>query len=302
LPQFHRTKTNTNKHKKYPFFLLVEFDGDDIMNEKLLAAVLFICLAYASCLAVTPAQALSQAAILPNYNGYLDLTTIPITYHVVGEINNTGNISLRLLQVTATFYGPSNSLVGSNSSYAFLEALLPAMKTPFEVVWVGETANQIHNYTLTLEYNEYTGQEKPPALQVLANSTYIDQAGFLKLNGTIKNMGTSNATYVKAVATFYQTDGKVEGATYDYTLPSTIMPNSDAFFELELKRNGVTISSCIVTAESEEYTIVQEFPSPILMLLTVLTLTIVFALKHKRAQRDRRKSQSISQPFIGESG
>jgi hypothetical protein len=264
------------------------------MNKAYLATAFFIFLASILSLAATPAKALSQAAILPNYNGYLDLTTIPITYHVVGEINNTGTVSLKWLRVTANFYGQSNSLMGSNSSYAFLELLLPARKTPFEVVWVGESANQIYNYSLASEYSEYTGQEKPLALQVLANSTYVDQAGFLKLNGTIKNVGMSNATYVKAVATFYQADGMVAGTAYDYTMPSTIMPNSTALFELELRRKGVTFSSYGMTAESEEYTIVQEFLSPILMLLTLLTLTTIFVhFKHNPNTRGTEENLKV---------
>jgi hypothetical protein len=264
------------------------------MNKTYLATAFFILLASALCLAATPARALGHAAILPNYTGYLELATIPITYHVVGEINNTGNVSLKLLRVTATFHSQNNSLIGSNSSYAFLELLLPTRKTPFEVVWVGESANQIYNYTLTLEYSEYTGQEKPSALQVLANSNYVDQAGFLKLNGTIKNVGMSNATYVKAVATFYQADGKVAGTAYDYTMPSTIMPNSTAPFELELTRKGVTISSYSITAESEEYTIVQEFLSPILMLLTLLTLTTIFVhFKHNPNRRETEENLKV---------
>jgi hypothetical protein len=264
------------------------------MNKTYLATALFVSLASTLCLAATPAQALSQAAILPSYTGYLDLATIPITYHVVGEINNTGTISLKLLRVTATFYGQSNSPIGSNSSYAFLELLLPTRKTPFEVVWVGESANQIYNYSLTLEYSEYTGQEKPLALQVLANSTYVDQAGFLKLNGTIKNIGVSNATYVKAVATFYQADGKVAGTAYDYTMPSTIMPNSTAPFDLELTRKGVIISDYSITAESEEYTIVQEFLSPILILLTLVTLTTIFVhFKHNPNRRGTKENLKV---------
>lgn len=247
------------------------------MNKTYLSIAFFISLSFILFLAATPTQALSQATILPNHTGYLELTTIPITYHVVGEINNTGSVSLELLRVTATFYGQSNSLIGSNSSYAFLEVLLPAEKTPFEVVWVGQSAYQIYSYSLALEYSEYTGPEKPFALQVLANSTYVDQAGFVKLNGTIKNVETSNATYVKAVATFYQADGKVVGIAHGYAMPSTIMPNSTAPFDLELERKGVAFSSFNITAESEEYTILPEFLSPILIILTIVTLTAIFA-------------------------
>jgi hypothetical protein len=258
------------------------------MNWKSLLILFYLVGVFLPSVHIARAHTSSQAAILPNYTGYLDLTTIPITYHFVGEINNTGTVSLKWLRVTATFYGQSNSLIGSNSSYAFLEVLLPARKTPFEVVWVGEGANQIYNYSLALEYSEYAGQEKPLALQILASSTYVDQAGFLKLNGTIKNVGMSNATYVKAVATFYQADGLVAGTAYDYTMPSTIMPNSTAPFELELRRNGVTLSYYSITAESEEYTIVQEFLSPILMLLTTLT-TIIVHFKHNPNARGQKK-------------
>jgi hypothetical protein len=194
----------------------------------------------------------------------------------VGEINNTGTASLKWLRVNATFYDQTNSVIGSNSSYAFLDVLLPARKTPFEVVWVGDKANQIHNYSLTLEFGEYAG-EKPLALQISANYTFVDQAGFLKVNGTIKNFGASNATYVKVVATFYEVEGEVAGTAFGYTMPSMIMPNSTAPFELELSRKGVTFSYYSLAAESEEYAIVPEFfPGHFHIFLIILTLTTFF--------------------------
>lgn len=254
------------------------------MKNVCLLAIFFLILAFLSNLAATPAQAIGQAAILPNHTGYLDLTTIPITYHVVGEVNNTNTVSLKWLRVTATFYDQNNSLIGSNSSYAFLDVLLPARKTPFEVVWVGDGAKQIYNYSLTSEFSEYTG-EKPLALEILENATYVDEAGFLKVNGTVRNIGESNATGVKVVATFYNDQGKVVGVTFGYTMPLTIMPSHTEHFDLELRPKGVNFSYYSLTAESTEYALVPELSlwhiHILLIILTLTVLTVHFKTKNK---------------------
>jgi len=256
---------------------------EDMKNVCLLA-IFFLILAFLSNLAATPAQAIGQAAILPNHTGYLDLTTIPITYHVVGEVNNTNTVSLKWLRVTATFYDQNNLLIGSNSSYAFLDVLLPARKTPFEVVWVGDGAKQIYNYSLTSEFSEYTG-EKPLALEILENATYVDEAGFLKVNGTVRNIGESNATGVKVVATFYNDQGKVVGVTFGYTMPLTIMPSHTEHFDLELRPKGVNFSYYSLTAESTEYALVPELSlwhiHILLIILTLTVLTVHFKTKNK---------------------
>jgi len=134
------------------------------------ATIFFIILAFLSNLSVSCAQVVGQAVILPNHTGYLDSTTKPITYHVVGEVSNTGTVSLKLLNVTVTFYNQNNSPIGSSSSYALLNVLLPGRKTPFEVVWNDFRANQVYSYGLSLQFSEYNG-ERPLALQILENTT-----------------------------------------------------------------------------------------------------------------------------------
>jgi hypothetical protein len=189
---------------------------------------------------------------MPNHTGYLDNTTIPVTYHVVGEVGNVGTVTLELINVTASFYAQDNSLIGSSSSYAFLDILLPSRKAPFEVVWVGVAASQIYNYSLSLEFGEYMG-ERPITLQILQNTVHTDEAGFLKVNGTMRNLGTSNATAVRVIASFYDSQGRVLGIARGYTLPSTIMPDHAESFEIELPRKVGSFSDYSITAESTEY-------------------------------------------------
>jgi len=252
---------------------------------KKIYSVIFLLITFAivSNLAVRSIQAQSQAIILPNHTGYLDVTTIPITYHVVGEISNIGSVSLKLLNVTATFSAQDNSFIGSSSSYTFLDVLLPGRKTPFEAVWAGTTADQIYNYSLALQFSEYAS-EKPLALQIVKNSTYIDEAGFQKVNGTVENLATSNATGVKVVATFYNAEGKVVGATYDYTMPSTIMPGHTESFDLELRQKAGNFSTYALTAESIEYAIVPEFPQPTIMIFLILAVSVLVVYDIRKAK------------------
>lgn len=147
-----------------------------------------------------------------------------------------------------------------------LDVLLPGKKAPFEIVLGNKTASAlVDHYSLSVSSEEYQG-EKPPNLQIMQSTTFIDEAGFQKVNGTVKNLATSNATYVKVVATFYNPQGKVVGATYGYTKPSTIMPNRTELFELELGQKADNFSSYSLTVESMEYAAV----SPEVPTLTVL--------------------------------
>lgn len=217
-------------------------------------AIIFLLASYLFTRVYIPTgNAQSQAMIVPNHTGYLDNTTIPATYHVGGEVNNSGITSISLLNITANFYAQNNSLIGSTSSYALLDVLLPSRRAPFEVIWVGTSASQIYNYSLLPpEFSEYAG-ERPVTLQILQSTVYVDEAGFLKVNGTVRNIGTSNATVVRVIAPFYDSLGAVIGFARGYTAPSTIMPNQTESFGIELTRKVTSYADYSVTAESAEY-------------------------------------------------
>jgi len=227
------------------------------MKKACFVVLFFFSATFFSSAYMPSARAQGQAIIMPNHTGYLDNTTIPITYHVVGEVSNIGTANLNLLNATASFYAQDNSLIGSSSSYAFLDVLLPSRKAPFEVVWVGASAKQIQNYSLNLRFDDYV-LEKSLALQILENTVYEDEAGFTKVNGTVKNLGKSNATAVKVATTFYDTQNRVMSVGRDYTFPSTIMPGNTESFELELGSKIGSFSNYSLAAESVEYVSIGE--------------------------------------------
>lgn len=217
--------------------------------------------------------AFGQATIPPTHSGFIDRHGL---YRVVGEVENIGDRNIRYPEVNATFYDVNNTVIASSSSYSIvmLDVLLPGRKAPFEIVLGNKIESAlVHNYSLSTVYEEYP-LEKPSLLQIMQSTTYSDEAGFQRVNGTVTNLATSNATYVKVAATFYNAQGKVVGVTYGYTTPSTIMPGHAERFDIELRHKASDFSSYSLTAESVEYAAVSREATTLSVSLT-LNATIV---------------------------
>jgi len=228
---------------------------------------------------IESANASGQAEILPNHTGYWGWDNK--TYHVVGEILNSGDVSLRLVKVTAAFYDAVGSVTGNASSYTMLNVVLPSRKTPFEVALTNLTIGQVDNYTLNLQFEEYFG-EKSSKLQIVNVHRWIDVSNFTHIEGEVENLGDKNATFTKVVATFYDADGNVISAAFDYCVNGTIAPLSKSFFEIIPPRKISSSSTYVLIAESKEYSMVPEFSLPsILVMLGILTL-IACATQRKR--------------------
>jgi len=243
----------------------------EIFKRKVLFAILFSVLIFLRP-SLEKIVASGQATIPPTHLGFVDKLGY---YRVVGEVVNIGDKNIRYVKVNATFYNIGNTVIANRSSYAMLDVLLPGRKAPFEIVLGNKTASAlVDHYSLNVSSDEYQG-EKPSILQIMQSITFIDEAGFQKVNGTVKNLATSNATYVKVVATFYNPQGKVVGATYGYTKPSTIMPSHTELFELELGQKADNFSSYSLAAESMEYAAVSPHAATTLTVSLTLNTTIV---------------------------
>jgi len=242
----------------------------EIFKRKVLFAILFSVLIFLRP-SLEKIVASGQATIPPTHLGFVDKLGY---YRVVGEVVNIGDKNIRYVKVNATFYNIGNTVIANRSSYAMLDVLLPGRKTPFEIVLGNKTASAlVDHYSLSVSSEEYQG-EKPPSLQIMQSTTFIDEAGFQKVNGTVKNLAMSNATYVKVVATFYNPQGKIVGATYGYTKPPTIMPSHTELFELELGEKADNFSIYGLAAESMEYAAVSPAATTVTVSLTLNTKTV----------------------------
>ena len=225
--------------------------------------------------------AAAQVNIL-THSGWLDSVGY---YHVSGEVENVGDAPASFVKVTATFYDSGDTVVATSFTYAMLDVLLPGRKSPFEVLLVDTTqAAKVHRYSLGVTFS--TTSPIPMGLEILSNSSYIDEAGYMHVVGEIKNIETGAATYVKVMATFYNSTGNVVATAFTYSDPSDIDPGQTAPFEvLLIYTNRVPlVATYALTAESNQYAMVSEFPSitilPLFMLITLIA-TILFKKKRK---------------------
>ena len=226
-------------------------------------------------------EAAGQAVILNNHTGFFDSLGY---YHVVGEVQNTGDGALQYVKITATFYDSGGAVVATSFTYTMIEILHAGQKSPFDVFLFDKAQSaKVDHYALSVSYDQSGGL--PVGLEILSHSKYEDLIGWIHVVGEIKNIGDREAHYVKVVATFYDSAGKVVGAFFGYSDPEDLAPGQKAPFEILLQEDRAKlVTTYALEAQSSEYNIIPEFPTiailPIVVLLALCVLRV--RLLHKR--------------------
>lgn len=252
----------------------------DLRVKVFVGAILVLLSAGLGCFQPVEGQGQGQVVIL-SHSSFIDIFGY---YDVVGEVKNVGDQPVEWVTVTATFYDSEGQVVGTNSAYTYLEVLLPGRKSPFKIVETESAViEKITNYSLKVSFQQSAGL--PMGLQIVSNSSYVDEFGWFHVTGEIKNIGTATANYVEVIGTFYDAEGTVVYAFSANPEPRILEPNQKASFELVVgdKSRADLISSYELTAESEEYAIIPEFPLHTLI-LTLTTLILALFAIHGRVK------------------
>jgi len=248
---------------------------------KAVTVTILILIAFALFSSSKPAEALGNVNVLSHSSFYDSLNTL----WIVGEVENVGDMATRFTKVTATFYNSSNQVVAVETGYTELDVLLPGRKSPFSIMLLESDGSlKVYNYSLTVSWDNYAAG-KPLALQILSNSSRIDELGYMHILGEIMNSGSSTARFTKAVATFYDANGTVVGEASSYTDPSDIDPNQKAAFDIMLSYPGqvMKVASYSLTAESTEYAVIPEYNITVISLITLFTLTLTLIISKYKA-------------------
>lgn len=79
-------------------------------------------------------------------------------------------------------------------------------------------------------------------VSILSNSSYTDSAGILHVVGEVYNdMAPNAARDVQAIATFYDSAGKVVGTNSSFTNPQDIVSGEKAPFDISLASASITL-------------------------------------------------------------
>lgn len=226
-----------------------------------------------------PVQAAAQVDILSD-SGFTDILGY---YHVVGEVENTGDVGLEFIQVTATFYDSSHQVIATSFTFTTLNILLPGRKSPFEILLVdiGQAA-QVDHYSLNTQHNVH-GAVVPIGLEILSDSSYEDMIGYMHIVGEIKNIDDSPTTFVKVIATCYDGSGTVVTTGFTFSNPTDLDPDEVAPFEILLVYTDRVdlIVSYSLTAESDGCAIIPEFQVATILLAILGLIAIIVAFQKK---------------------
>ena len=201
-------------------------------------------------------------------------------YHIVGEVQNVGDQAVKYVEIIATFYDSSN-VVATSFTYASLDILLAGSKSPFEVLLFDTVqAAKVNHYSLGVTFS--AANAIPLGLQILSNDSYTDSLGFVHVVGEIENIGTATATDVKVIATFYNSTGYVVAIAVTSSNPSNIDSGHIAPFEVLMTYSDrePLVTSYALTGQSQQYAIIPEFPSVVILpLFIVFTILAIFFKK-----------------------
>ncbi len=225
-------------------------------------------------------EAAEQVIVNDNHSSYISSTGV---FHVVGEIVNNLSKTVKNVQITAKFYDTNNNTVTTVSTYSMLNIILPGEKSPFEIILSDpKKVNEVNSYRLTLTDYDESIDVLPQNLRIISHEYYISPAGYFNTHGKILNEGPSKCTYAIVTATFYSEKGKIVGVAHGFTDPSTIISGKEAQFILVLRDEDQRrkVSDYVLQAQSNESTMIPEFPLVIIPLfIAILTSTMMIRKK-----------------------
>jgi peptide/nickel transport system substrate-binding protein len=141
-----------------------------------------------------------------NETKYVDESKI---MHIYGEIKNESTTAaMKGILITASFYDASGTLLSTYQQAPKLRVINPGGSAPFDMVYLDPaTVDKVANYSLSA-----TGQPaelKPANLTITSSNSRLDVLGLYYINVGVRNDGNQNATSPIAIATLYDSAGKV---------------------------------------------------------------------------------------------
>lgn len=180
--------------------------------------------------------------------------------HIVGEIVNDLDVPLNQIEIHASLFSESNQLIDNISTKALVNNIMPGMKAPFDIMIVGDAADELDRYTLNFDYN--VAHPKSQVIDITSSELSRDNLDNLVITGTVTNNGEITANTVSVIATLYDKQGNVAVVSKAHTEPDYLRASDEAFFLVSIPdkaQTNLAVDYSLV-AESEEYAAVPEFP------------------------------------------
>jgi len=148
--------------------------------------------------------------------------------HIVGEVRYEGNLIANFVEVIATLY-KGGEVVNSGFTYTMLEKLKDGEKSPFDIIIMNPV--ETDEYKLQVQYKT-TSLEPFRGVKVLSHRGFYDEIGYYHITGEVENTGDCKASFVQIIATLYNSENKVIGASFTYTQIENLNSGQTSPFEI----------------------------------------------------------------------
>jgi hypothetical protein len=209
--------------------------------------------------------------------GYLDSSGY---YLIVGEVQNKGDRAVNFVRVKATYHDSQGFTIDSRFDLTILYTILPGRKSPFTISLLDTSESAVvSSYILGVTYLQTN--DLPLKLEILSITNYVNAAGELNIIGDLKNLGEEALANAKVAATYYDNSSRVIAVTqtgFDPDIIGEFSPNRTIEFEIVLdKSRAQYVHTYALAAESNQYAMIPEFSSSMLLLILAVT-SFVFSL------------------------
>ena len=256
---------------------------------KLVVLVMLIGALLSSSFYAAKVEAAAQVSIVSS-NGFFDPSSAH--YHILGEVQNSGDTALEDVKISATFYASNGTVIGTSFSMSWVEVLLVGRKSPFKITLLEPTPLEVDQYSLNVTYVPTT--PPPMGLEILWHSSQINETlgtRYLHIVGEVKNIGSEPTWHIHVMATYYDETGNiVDVANSIHHARSQLDAGQKAQFRVATLGEKIeTVASYELTVESIHYsekkdTKDTEFDFYLVLLLFLLSITFaLFFLKLRLA-------------------
>jgi hypothetical protein len=215
----------------------------------IMSGILFLC--FSEAVRINPYSYAENFLNIDHVSSYVDENGI---MHVFGEVKNLGNRSMTNVTVSSIFLDSDGKIVNEFRRSSELRTINSGSISPFEILFLDrDNVDRVKNFKLYANGTETATQ--PLGLRTRIDSSRLDLLGFYYINGVIFNNGSLTTHNSIAIATLYDSDGRVVAIGRGLAEPTSINSKTDGTFGLVVidKPQTQKAKNYSILADSDEY-------------------------------------------------
>tara|TARA_B100000029_G_scaffold505012_1_gene584915 strand:- start:251 stop:1024 length:774 start_codon:yes stop_codon:yes gene_type:complete len=200
--------------------------------------------------------------------------------HIVGEVENNTSTPLNQIKISAILVDSTGNKVKSVVGETTSNIIMPEMKGAFDILIKNVNSESVDDYELNLDYS--IAKPKNQVIDISSATLTKDAYNNTVITGVLENKGDITANMIRVVATLYDRDGNVVTVSESYTKPDFLRAGDNSSFIIPFHEKSQSIQAVdySITAESDEYVVVPEFPLGTGLLLIVSVSSYILFSKN----------------------